>query len=651
MSATSRVVALAALAAPATLFVLAALAAGTTTAVHAGETAIADLSQGTNMTVALAPNVATLVVGLVDQLWRVPAAGGGAEALTPADEIARNPRYSPDGGSIVYQRLVDGQWDLWLLDLATRERARAHEHAARRDRARIHGRRPRGRVRVEPHGAFLSLVGRARERRRDATDRGTGRRLVPVRFRARPDRISPAARGAGAAPRAIAVGRDRGARISQRRLGAAELAPRRRRIAVQRTRRHDRQPAPNAGAGRPGGRQADHRRRRRFPVAPRMALGLRVHLRGGRPALATCDRVADPAAGPRVRGPHRRDAAAAGGPAVARRARPADRARHCRGHRVCGRPQDGVHRARRSLVVRTRSAAPAHRRRLGRPRSDVRSGRWIGRLRERAQRPIRALAHGPSRRHAEPNHVRRARATASQRERRRAPSRVHREGRARLRRARAPFGRGARATRARLDRRDRALGSEAELGCRRQDADGARRRGADRDRGRRSFRDRRRASRECGRRRSDAQSPPERPGARRRPVVAAARAGGLRRRGRAAVRRRARGISSARRRARVGRAHRGDRRSRRAADACQGHRCARRDGRAGIHRRPRSSIGARRRAARPHLARLWRHDGARDRARCCRGRRARRSLGKRPTARTAPRRLAGALARRSRRRR
>ncbi len=99
-----------------------ALAAVAPLAARSGETRIADLSQGTNMTLALAPNTGQLVVGLVDQLWRVPAAGGGAEALTPADETARNPRYSPDGGSIVYQRLGDGQWDIWLLDPSTGER-------------------------------------------------------------------------------------------------------------------------------------------------------------------------------------------------------------------------------------------------------------------------------------------------------------------------------------------------------------------------------------------------------------------------------------------------------------------------------------------------------------------------------------------------
>lgn len=82
---------------------------------------IAEVLQGTNLTFALAPNHATLVVGLVDQLWRLPASGGGAEALTPADETSRNPRFDPDGTSVVYQRFADGQWDIWLLDLGTGE--------------------------------------------------------------------------------------------------------------------------------------------------------------------------------------------------------------------------------------------------------------------------------------------------------------------------------------------------------------------------------------------------------------------------------------------------------------------------------------------------------------------------------------------------
>jgi len=85
---------------------------------------VADLLQGTNLTFALAPNGATLVVDLAGQLWRLPAAGGGAEPLTAAGEQARNPRYSPDGTRVVFQRFDADQWDLWLLDLGTAEQHR-----------------------------------------------------------------------------------------------------------------------------------------------------------------------------------------------------------------------------------------------------------------------------------------------------------------------------------------------------------------------------------------------------------------------------------------------------------------------------------------------------------------------------------------------
>ena len=85
------------------------------------EERIADIRQGTNLAVALAPDGATLVVDLLGQLWTLPASGGAATPLTSAGEEARNPRFSPDGGRVVYQRSTGGQWDLWLLDLATGE--------------------------------------------------------------------------------------------------------------------------------------------------------------------------------------------------------------------------------------------------------------------------------------------------------------------------------------------------------------------------------------------------------------------------------------------------------------------------------------------------------------------------------------------------
>lgn len=100
--------------------VAAVLLAGIASAAVAEER-IADIRQGTNLSVALAPNGATLVVDLTGQLWSLPATGGGAVPLTPAGEQARNPRFSPDGARLVYQRRSDDQWDLWLLTLATGE--------------------------------------------------------------------------------------------------------------------------------------------------------------------------------------------------------------------------------------------------------------------------------------------------------------------------------------------------------------------------------------------------------------------------------------------------------------------------------------------------------------------------------------------------
>ena len=85
------------------------------------EERIADVRQGTNLSAAIAPGGSTLVVDLLEQLWSLPATGGGAVPLTRAGEQARNPRFSPDGAQVVYQRRSGAQWDLWLLDMATGE--------------------------------------------------------------------------------------------------------------------------------------------------------------------------------------------------------------------------------------------------------------------------------------------------------------------------------------------------------------------------------------------------------------------------------------------------------------------------------------------------------------------------------------------------
>jgi Tol biopolymer transport system component len=85
----------------------------------AAEEQIADIRQGTNLAFSMAPDEQTLVVDLLGQLWQLPAAGGGAQPLTATGGTVRNPRHSPSGREIVYQRLIDGQWDLWLFNLDT----------------------------------------------------------------------------------------------------------------------------------------------------------------------------------------------------------------------------------------------------------------------------------------------------------------------------------------------------------------------------------------------------------------------------------------------------------------------------------------------------------------------------------------------------
>lgn len=94
-------------------WLLSALAASGT---HADEQ-IADLRQGTNISVAISPRGDALVVDLVGRLWRLPVSGGAAAPLTPSGEVARQPRFSPDGRQVVYQHLANDQWDVWLLDL------------------------------------------------------------------------------------------------------------------------------------------------------------------------------------------------------------------------------------------------------------------------------------------------------------------------------------------------------------------------------------------------------------------------------------------------------------------------------------------------------------------------------------------------------
>ncbi len=90
-------------------------------ALCSGQQVVADLQEGTNIALALSPDGSTIVFDLLGQLWSLPISGGAPTALTPENEVARNPRFSPDGSRLVYQRESDGQWDIWLFDLETEQ--------------------------------------------------------------------------------------------------------------------------------------------------------------------------------------------------------------------------------------------------------------------------------------------------------------------------------------------------------------------------------------------------------------------------------------------------------------------------------------------------------------------------------------------------
>ncbi len=75
------------------------------------------VEEGTSFAVAVSPDGETLVLDLQGTLWRLPAAGGTAEALTDGLGDERLPDFHPDGDRVVVQGYRAGTWDLWEVPL------------------------------------------------------------------------------------------------------------------------------------------------------------------------------------------------------------------------------------------------------------------------------------------------------------------------------------------------------------------------------------------------------------------------------------------------------------------------------------------------------------------------------------------------------
>lgn len=85
-----------------------------------GETRIIEFEtdEGTWMSLDISPNGKWIVFDLLGEIYRLPAHGGRAEILTRDSGIAVNyqPKYSPDGKTIVFVSDRGGQDNLWLMN-------------------------------------------------------------------------------------------------------------------------------------------------------------------------------------------------------------------------------------------------------------------------------------------------------------------------------------------------------------------------------------------------------------------------------------------------------------------------------------------------------------------------------------------------------
>jgi Tol biopolymer transport system component len=82
------------------------------------------IDQGTNMAVALSPSKDKMVIDVLGQLWLLDKNGGNVVALTDGLGNARQPDWSPDGQSLLFQAYWEGNWHIYILNLESKEISR-----------------------------------------------------------------------------------------------------------------------------------------------------------------------------------------------------------------------------------------------------------------------------------------------------------------------------------------------------------------------------------------------------------------------------------------------------------------------------------------------------------------------------------------------
>src|SRR3954469_10361382 len=73
------------------------------------------ITQGTSMAAAASPDRQSIAIDLLGGIWILPFSGGDARRITPELLEARQPTWSPDGGSIAFQGYDDGVWHIYVI--------------------------------------------------------------------------------------------------------------------------------------------------------------------------------------------------------------------------------------------------------------------------------------------------------------------------------------------------------------------------------------------------------------------------------------------------------------------------------------------------------------------------------------------------------
>src|SRR5688500_7954951 len=72
--------------------------------------------EGTSMSIAISPDGGTIATDMQGSIWTMPASGGAMTRISDVFNDARQPRWSPDGRSIVFFAYRDGGYDIWQID-------------------------------------------------------------------------------------------------------------------------------------------------------------------------------------------------------------------------------------------------------------------------------------------------------------------------------------------------------------------------------------------------------------------------------------------------------------------------------------------------------------------------------------------------------